>query len=171
MRTCLVALAALAVGCTAAKANIQLISAEQALLRADSEGAEEVAGYEYTMAKRYLEKAREEVGYSEYRVADALARQSAEWSDRAIIFVERRGRTDINLDDFSAVPAAVPPPSQPPPTVPDDIAPGEEGKPTDEDLFAPVEPDLDPDPDPEPEPEPNDDFEMDDDDIEVEGGR
>jgi len=78
------------------------------MLRARAEGAEEQARYEYTMALNYLEKAREEAGYSELRIADALARQSAEWSDRAVIFMERRVRADIQLDDFSD---AVAPPS------------------------------------------------------------
>jgi hypothetical protein len=180
MRTwTLTALLALATGCTAAKANISIINAEQALVRAQGEDAPDVAKYEYTMAARYLEKAREEAGYSEYRVADALARQSAEWSDRAIIFVERRGRTSINLDDFSDVPdqQMIPPTPAPEPDV-DEVPPPEAGKPSDADLFepeTPVEP-LAPEPaepteDPEPvEEEPEDEFEMDDD-IDLEGGQ
>ncbi len=56
MRTStLLALALLTGGCTAAKANIQLVSAEQAVVRARSYGADQVAEYEYTMAVRYLE--------------------------------------------------------------------------------------------------------------------
>ena len=86
-------------GCTAAKATIQIVSAEQALRRADTYECEQIAAYEYVMAEQYLEKAREEAGYSEFRIADALARKSAEWSDRAIIFVERRGQ-EVNLEDF-----------------------------------------------------------------------
>lgn len=102
-------------GCTAAKATIQIVSAEQALRRADEYDCRRTAAYEYVMAEQYLEKAREEAGYSEFRIADALARQSAEWSDRAIIFVERRGQ-DVNLDDFteSAAPAPVPAPTTEP---------------------------------------------------------
>lgn len=78
-------------GCAASKVGFGLADAEQALLRAERFGAPRQASYEYTMALRYLEKAREEAGYSELKVADALARKSIEWSDRAIISVERRG--------------------------------------------------------------------------------
>src|SRR5688500_3964410 len=87
-------------GCTAAKASIQTVSAEESLRLAREYKADQIAAYEYTMALRYLEKAREEIGYSQFKMADALARQSAEWADRAIIFVEKRGRADINLTDF-----------------------------------------------------------------------
>lgn len=153
----------LAAGCTAAKASIQLVNAEQALTRAESLEAPSRATYEYTMARRYLEKAQEEVGYNEYRIADALARQSAEWSDRAVIFIEKRGRTSIDLDDFSQLPAdpVVPPPDVPPPADPS----------TDEDWLKPSEPVEVPPPAPEPEPEPEEEnpFEIEehDDDIEL----
>jgi len=118
-----VALCLLAAGCTAAKASIQLVNAEQALTRAESQGAPDGAPYEYVMARRYLEKAQEEVGFNEYRIADALARQSAEWSDRAVIFIEKRGKTSIDLDDFSELPPdpIVPPPDVPPPAPDPDL--------------------------------------------------
>lgn len=87
-------------GCTAAKAQFQILSAEQGLHQAAEHDAETVAAFEYEMARLYLEKSKEEAGYSEYRVADALARMSAEWSDRAIIFVERHKRSSVELSDF-----------------------------------------------------------------------
>lgn len=96
-----IALLLLLVGCTASKASIQIVNADDALRRAREYDADRLAEYEYVMAMRYLEKAKEEAGHSEFRVADALARHSAEWSDRAIIFVEKRGRSDLQLDDFS----------------------------------------------------------------------
>ena len=169
-------LAALLGGCTAVKASIQLVSAEQALVRAETYGASESAEYEYIMALRYLEKAREEAGYSEFRMADALARQSAEWSDRAIIFVERRGRTNINLDDFQNMPEAVPPPAPaslgpepesehvPPPPIPGDAPPaGPAGEETDilQELFG-----EEATPTPTPDAPASEDFEMNDD-IEI----
>lgn len=124
-------------GCMAAKAGIGLVEAESALQRASEYDAEELATYEYTMARRYLQKAYEEHGYSDYRVADALARQSATWSDRAIIFIERRGRGALidlrDLSDTVAPPTQnVPPPEEPPPP----------GEPTDEELFGPDMDDL-----------------------------
>jgi hypothetical protein len=90
-------LLALVAGCTAAKAQLEILSAEEGLRRAQDYEAERLAVYEYTMAEQYLDKAREEAGFSAYRLADALARRSAQWSDRAIIFVERRGRGEIDL--------------------------------------------------------------------------
>src|SRR5688500_5178286 len=99
----------LTAGCTAAKAQFQILSAEQGLHQASEYEAERIAAFEYEMARLYLQKAKEEAGYSEFRVADALARQSAEWSDRAIIFVERHGRSELELSDFSNQgPAAAP---------------------------------------------------------------
>lgn len=101
-------------GCAAAKAQIGIVGAEQALARAREYDADELAQYEYQMASLYLEKAREEAGWSDFRIADALARQSAEWSDRAIIFVERHGRAQFNLDEISdtTAPAPAPAPEQ-----------------------------------------------------------
>ncbi|MBX2796492.1 MAG: DUF4398 domain-containing protein [Myxococcales bacterium] len=110
-------------GCTASKASLQLVSAEQALLRAERFEAPTRAEYEYTMAVRYLEKAREEAGYSDFRIADALARKSAEWSDRAIIFVERGGKALLQFDDVTddaAPPAPVEQPIAPTPEEPED---------------------------------------------------
>lgn len=100
-------------GCAAAKASVQILSAEQALHRAETYQAPEVAVYEYTMATEYLDKAREEAGYADYRIADALARKSAEWSDRAIIFVERHGRGELNIDELSDTTAPPPKPTSP----------------------------------------------------------
>lgn len=133
-------------GCTAAKASIQIVSAEESLRQAREYDAEAIAAYEYTMAMRYLEKAKEEAGYSQFRMADALARQSMEWSDRAIIFVERRGRSDIDLSDFQEGAPPAPAPAPAPAPVP-----------------APVDPDMldilgpTPAPAPPPAPAPEDD--------------
>jgi len=164
-------------GCTAAKASLQLVSAEQALTRAESLGAPEGAAYEYIMARRYLEKAQEEAGYNEYRIADALARQSAAWSDRAVIFIEKRGKSTFDLDDLSNLPAeeaVVPPPDVPPPA-----GPTMSGAPDEDDSWLePSEP-VEPLPPVEPgseeeeeEPEEPDEFEIEetDDDIELGGG-
>lgn len=96
-----IALLLLLVGCTASKATIQIVNADDAVRRAREYDADRLAEYEYVMATRYLEKAKEKAGHSEFRMADALARQSAEWSDRAIIFVESRGRSELELEDFS----------------------------------------------------------------------
>jgi len=149
-------------GCTAAKASLQIVNAEQALSRANSEGAPEIAAYEYTMANLYLEKAREEAGYSEFRMADALARQSAEWADRAVIFVEKQGRTDIRLEDFELPEATEPAPAPVPAPAP---APADEDwlQASDPTSIPGEGPAAEPEPEPEPEPEEPDPFEIEED--------
>ena len=100
-----VALVALLSGCTAIKTTVHLAQAEQGLAEARNYDAQNLAVYEYTMAMRYLEKAREENGASDFRVAESLARRSAEWSDKAIISIER-GRKGIDTleDDIGELP-------------------------------------------------------------------
>jgi hypothetical protein len=100
-------LVASSLGCAAAKSTYHLVEAEQALKGADESRADELAVYEYTMATRYLEKAREESQYAEYKVSVQLARKSAQWSDRAIITIQREGR-DLDLDGFEDLPDDLP---------------------------------------------------------------
>ncbi len=165
-----IALLMLSGGCTAAKASFQIVNAEQALTRAHTQGAPGIAEYEYTMARLYLEKAREEAGYSEFRMADALARQSAEWSDRAVIFVEKRGRTDINLDDFVLPEATAPVPAPAPaPAVPSNEDWQQESDPSRVPGEGPTAAEPEPEPEPEPPKEP-DPFEIEEPDDEIEIG-
>lgn len=100
------ALAASLAGCTAIKSTVHLAQAEQALAEARNYDSQNLAKYEYTMAIRYLEKAREENGASDYRIAENLAKRSMEWSDKAIISIER-GRRGIDTleDDIGALPS------------------------------------------------------------------
>jgi hypothetical protein len=115
MRAALVLMAlALSGGCTAAKATVQIVTAEQALGRAREHEAAELATYEYTMAVRYLEKSKEEAGYSDYKTSESLARQAADWADQSIIAIERGGR-GVGMEEagseLSDVPSARPPPA------------------------------------------------------------
>jgi hypothetical protein len=116
-----VTLVALA-GCTAIKAEVNVISAEQAVTRAREANAPDLAPYEYTMAIRYLEKSKEEAGYASYKASEELARKAADWADQSIIAIEKGGKT-VNLDaagsDLSDK-ATAPPPVAPPgsPTAP-----------------------------------------------------
>ena len=89
--------------CAAAKATYHLVEADQALKRAGDHRAQDLAVYEYTMAVRFLEKAREEAGFADYKVSVDLARKSAEWSDQAIIVIEQGGR-NIVFDELDQVP-------------------------------------------------------------------
>jgi hypothetical protein len=79
-------------GCAATKATIQLHTANKSVTTAEKKGAPEHATYEYTMAARYLEKAKEEAGYSDFKVSVELARGASEWADQAIIVMEKEGR-------------------------------------------------------------------------------
>ncbi|MEZ4237140.1 MAG: DUF4398 domain-containing protein [Myxococcota bacterium] len=122
-------------GCAAAKVQLQIVQAEEALGRAEHEEAPRKATYEYTMAAQYLDKAREEAGFSSYRIADQLARRSAQWSDRAIIAVERKGRGELDLD---VLPDALPPEeAEAPPPAP---APDDDLDDLDDDIDIPVAP-------------------------------
>ncbi len=93
--------------CTAAKAGVQIVGAESRLGQAREQGAAERSQYEYTLAQRYLEKAREEAAGSEYRVADALARASAEWSDKAVIALQSQRTVEIDSVPTDVVAPAV----------------------------------------------------------------
>ena len=90
-------LALLTSGCAATLSTVHLGKANKAVLRAKERGAEEYAVYEYTMAENYLQKAREESNYSDYRDSIELSRGAAEWADKAIIVIEKEGR-DLNPD-------------------------------------------------------------------------
>lgn len=82
----------LANGCAATRATIQLHTANKSVTTAEKKGAPEHATYEYTMAARYLEKAKEEAGYSDFKASVELARGASEWADQAIIVMEKEGR-------------------------------------------------------------------------------
>jgi hypothetical protein len=128
LRCCSFAAVVLLAGCTAARAEVSIVTADQALGRAREQDADTLAVYEYTMATRYLEKAKEEAGYSDYKAAQQLADKSANWADQAIIAIESGGRgTDIEhaeqglsdqgLSDQPVEPRPDTPP-EPPPTLP-----------------------------------------------------
>lgn len=106
-------------GCTAVNGYVHLTAADQALGRADEQNAKEFAPYEYTMAVRYVEKAREEAGYSNWKDAETLAKAAAEWADKSIILIQTEGRNVPKPED-SGPPPIIP---QVPPPVPD-LPPG-----------------------------------------------
>jgi hypothetical protein len=122
-------------GCAAAKASIHLVIAETALSRAADQGAPTRAPYEYTMAERYLQKAKEEHAEADYRVAEVLSRASADWSDQAVITIEARGRADIDLTPLQD--AAMPAPPAPGEVTPE--PPPEPKKPSEYDEFETIE--------------------------------
>ncbi|MCO4746237.1 MAG: hypothetical protein KC912_15675 [Proteobacteria bacterium] len=80
-------------GCTAIKSSVHLVQAEQAVTRAEQRNADDDAIYEYTMSLRYLEKAREENGYSDYKDSTTLSKAAVEWAEQAVSAVEMGGST------------------------------------------------------------------------------
>lgn len=60
-----------------------LHDAAEAVDKARTVNAQTLAIYEFTSAEAYLEKAREEWGYSDYQHAIEYARRALEFADRA----------------------------------------------------------------------------------------
>lgn len=72
-------------GCAAARSSYFLINATRELEKAREAGAEKTAPYEWTLASEYYVKACEENSYNEFGDADALAKLSMEWSEKAVV--------------------------------------------------------------------------------------
>ena len=70
-------------GCTAGRATYMLVNAEREYQTAVEQGADQRAVYEITLAHEYLQKAKEEAGYSEYGPVDQLCKASITWSQTA----------------------------------------------------------------------------------------
>lgn len=70
-------------GCGAARGMYFLWDAQKDVAQAEAVGAPEAAVYEYTLARQYLLKAKEEAGYSDYRAAEDLALEATKWAGRA----------------------------------------------------------------------------------------
>jgi hypothetical protein len=84
----LVAFAALAiwaglVGCGPITSTTTISSADLAIQSARLEGAEEFAIYEFVSAVEYLDKAREEWGYSDYGHAEEYAQRALDLAEAA----------------------------------------------------------------------------------------
>jgi hypothetical protein len=70
-------------GCAAARATYFLYDAERKFDEAVAAGAPERAPYEITLASEFLDKAKEEDGYSDFGAAESLSRKSMEYSAAA----------------------------------------------------------------------------------------
>jgi Domain of unknown function (DUF4398) len=69
--------------CGPVQSTAYLLDADVALEAARTADAEKYAPYEYTAARLYLLKAREEVGYSDYDVALDFARKASKYANEA----------------------------------------------------------------------------------------
>lgn len=88
----LAALILTAGGCTAVNAQVHIVRAEGAIKRAEESGAAQGAVYEYTLASRYLDKAREESVHNRFGAAEELARSATGFADQAVIALAAAGR-------------------------------------------------------------------------------
>jgi hypothetical protein len=90
------------VGCGPIVSGVQIINANIAISAAETAGAKASAIYEYTAAAEYLQKAREEHGYSDFAAARIYADKSLDYAVRA----RKKAESMAKLEQ----PAALPPP-------------------------------------------------------------
>ncbi|MGA9521863.1 MAG: DUF4398 domain-containing protein [Myxococcaceae bacterium] len=69
--------------CGPVQSTAYLLDADVALEAARTANAEKYAPYEFTAARLYLHKAREEVGYSDYDVALDFAKKASKYANEA----------------------------------------------------------------------------------------
>lgn len=79
----LVAVAGALAGCGPVRSTANILDAEVQIQAARTAGAGEKAPYEFTAAGLYLDKAREEVGYSDYEVGVKFAKKASECAEAA----------------------------------------------------------------------------------------
>ena len=111
-------------GCTAGRATYMMLNAQQSYQAALGQGAQDDAVYEITLAHEYLQKAREEAGYSQYGAVDELCRASMSWSQAAY----KRSSDEGQIPDADQVvpeerqpEVAKPPTTGPEPTIDIDL--------------------------------------------------
>lgn len=98
----LLALVGVTSACGPIRSTAYLLDADVALEAARTAEAERYAPYEFTAARLYLEKAREEVGYSDFEVALDFAQKASRFANEA------REKALATAENESASP---PPPS------------------------------------------------------------
>ncbi|MFZ5475445.1 MAG: hypothetical protein ACOZNI_01615 [Myxococcota bacterium] len=79
-------------GCTAARATYFIYDAERKFNEAVEAGAPTRAVYEITLAEQFLQKAKEEDGYSDFGATEALCRKSMEYSAAAFAKANDEGK-------------------------------------------------------------------------------
>ena len=91
--------------CGPVRSTAYLLDAEVQLEAARTAGAEKYAPYEWTAARLYLHKAREEVGYSDFEVAVDFAQKASRFANEA----KSRALSATKREDLSAPPMPVTP--------------------------------------------------------------
>lgn len=79
-------------GCGPLVGGVEIVNAKDALQAARDAGAEAAARYEYTAARTYLTKAREEYSYSDYGAAKTFAARALELAVQARELAEAAAR-------------------------------------------------------------------------------
>jgi hypothetical protein len=79
----LVAVASALAGCGPVRSTANILDAEVDIQAARTAGAEKEAPFEWTAANLYLEKAREEVGYSDYQAGVDFAVKASKYAKEA----------------------------------------------------------------------------------------
>lgn len=70
-------------GCGPTQSTAYLIDAETMMEGARTAQAEKLAPYDWTLAKLYLQKSKEEVGYSDFEQAVDYAKKAVDYATRA----------------------------------------------------------------------------------------
>lgn len=91
----LLALAIPLLGGCAARSSYFLLNAERAYQAALKDQTEKYAPYEMTLAAQYLDKAREENGYSQFEQCEKLSIESQKYAEKAIEVASER---KINME-------------------------------------------------------------------------
>jgi broad specificity polyphosphatase/5'/3'-nucleotidase SurE len=81
-------------GCGPIVSGVQIINVNIALSAAETAGAKRAAVFEHTAAKEYLQKAREEHGYSDYWASRIYADKALDYAVRARKKAEATAGTD-----------------------------------------------------------------------------
>ncbi len=85
-------------GCGPIVGGVQVIQASVELSAAETAGAKQNAIYEHTAAVEYLQKAREEAGYSDFA-------ESRKYANKALEFAEKARKKAQNIAKREAVSA------------------------------------------------------------------
>lgn len=119
-----------ALGCAPIVGTVQLVNADIAVNAAESAGAPTYAIYEFTMAREYLKKAREESGYSDFAAARVYAEKALKYAETArsrALEVSATGSPNVILpEDVTASPELEPDVQGGPPR---EVSPNDPGQP------------------------------------------
>ncbi len=83
-----------ALGCGPVVSGVEIVNANVALSAAETAGAKRTAIYEYTAAREYLQKAREENGYSDFWASRIYAEKALDYALKARKKAEAAAQTE-----------------------------------------------------------------------------